>query len=264
MKKIGKDVKLDLSYNEVDIRKYLYFIIGCVCLDWHGLNILENLKLTLQSEEKVKPGYGNYTIYANENFPQDLKGLFWGSHNTRYGKYRFTSFGDHANFRKTIPDIAWMIGDSNSDEVVNDLVEDMIENYMKLMAEVLITKNFTQSKVVTVLEKLKIIKNGTLNIPIIIYKDMKDINTFIESVDIVIYDWIKEYSTDFRNIFHELTPIRFGVDFREVIMQIWHYIFGNANKYMSEEGIIFNPYSNNSDFEGFLPVIHESRCNLEM
>lgn len=77
MKNIGKDTKLDISYNEVDVHKYLYFIIGCVCLDWHGLKILENLKLTLQSEEKNKAGYGNYTIFANENYTQELRGLFW-------------------------------------------------------------------------------------------------------------------------------------------------------------------------------------------
>ncbi len=263
IKKIGKDVKLDLLYKEVDIQKYLFFIIGCVCLDWHGLKILEDLKLSLKYEEKDKECYGNFTIFANENFPQDLKGLFWGSHYSTYDKYSFTSFGDHANFRNTIPDLIWSICNDNSKKIINDIAEDMIENYMTLMAEILITKNIGKPKMNTILEELKFIKDGTINIPIITYNDMKNINMLIESVDEVIYDWLNKYSTEIRNIFQDLTPIKFEVEFREVFIQIWHYIFAHANKYMCNEGFIFNPYSNDSDFNGFLPVIHEASCALK-
>lgn len=256
-----KYTALEVTYDEVNIEKLLFFIVGCVCLDWNGLKILEELNLTLSHEEQEKPGYGNYTLFGNEDTDKNVKELYWGSHNSKYGNYYFTTFGDHTGRRIGFPDLIHI---NPSQDIMIKLFTDMLNLYMNKIGDALTKRVNLNESTKSVLEDLKYIKNGQLNIPVIVFEDMPSIDKLIISVDEIIKDWLIEYSSNLKFIFKNLTPIKFGVEFREVLIQIWHYIFGHTNKHLSRNGYFFNPYSNTSDFAGYLPVVHEVKCDLKL
>ena len=101
-----------------------------------------------------------------------------------------------------------------------------------------------------------------MNIPVIVSEDAKNIRRLTNIIDEIIKDWLAENSCNLKSTFADLTPLKFGVDFKEVLIQIWHYVFGHANKHLSRNGYFFNPYSDDSDFSGYLPVVYESQCGL--
>ena len=263
--KIQKDTKkyipLEVKFDEVGNEKYLYFIVGCVCLDWNGLKTLENLKLTVSYDKQNKNEYGNYSLFVNEDTENSVKELYWGSHNSKYGKFWFTTFGDHTTQRLGFPDL---ININPSHQLQKKIFFNMIHYYMPKVGKVLTKREKPDDSMKDILIDLKYIKNGELNIPIIVSEDMKTARNFIILVDVIIKDWLIENSNNLKKVFKNLTPVRFGVDFKEVLIQVWHYIFGHANKHLSRNGYFFNPYSSDSDFDGFLPVVYEDKCNLSI
>jgi len=61
----------------------------------------------------------------------------------------------------------------------------------------------------------------------------------------------------------DLTPIRNGVPFERVYTEIWHFIFGIANRHLVEAGLFADPYSGNRRHQGFLPVIWASELTKD-
>ncbi|HAA85707.1 MAG TPA: hypothetical protein DCE14_05055 [Kosmotogaceae bacterium] len=254
------DAVSGLSYGEVEWSKYLFFVVGCVCLDWYGLRVLDELGLTLPENKKEKPGYGDYYLFANEEVPRNLERLYWGSHNWKYGSFWFTTFGDHANLRNAFPDISWRLSFFSSDDIVSTVSRQMVEGYMKKLSRIIVERSWKNTEYEKVLEKLKYVKEDKLNVPVVLKRDLGKLRPLIMDVTSVTIEWAKNRSASFRKDFKDLTSVRAGVDFREVMIQVWHYIFGHANKHLTEDQRFFDPYSNESSFRGYLPVIHESGC----
>ncbi len=255
-KETGGQIPLAVRFDEVSYEKYLYFIIGCVCLDWHGLKILQDLDLILNPSAQRKSGYGSYCLYANENVESNIKELYWGSHNYNFGEFSFTTFGDHSSQRLAFPDILII---NPSHDLFRKVYFNMIGYYMARIGNALIKKAPADGSMIEILTELKYLKDGKLNIPVLVSEDAKNIRRLTNIIDEIIKDWLAENSGNLKSIFSDLTPLKFGVDFKEVLIQTWHYVFGHANKHLSRIGYFFNPYSDDSDFSGYLPVVYESQ-----
>ena len=260
LKKVNLHPPKGLSFEEVSWKKSLFFLVGCVCLDWYALRVFDQLGLLLPEEQKKKAGYGDYTLFANEDIPRNLEKLYWGSHNMKYGSFWFTSFGDHANTRRTFPDISWMISSFSGDEVIAMVSSRMVDNYMKKIAKHVVERSWKGTGFQEVLEKLSYVKDNEIAIPVFIKRDIPRIKHLISEVISVLHEWLGHEIRSIKKSFRDLTPNRFGVDFKEVMLHIWHYMFGHTNKHLSSDERFFDPYSEESEFKGFLPVIHESGC----
>ena len=256
------DRTLDVTFSEVEQEKYLFFLVGCVSLDWHGLTTLARLGLTLSRAEMERPGYGCFTVFANEQVDGNVKELYWGSHNSTHGSYVFTTFGDHDSMRVSFPDLIWHLNAISKLEVAESILSDMTDSYLQGVGDLLKSRAFDDSATTRILRELHYIKDDCLNIPVITHQDMEAVQLLVDSVDNAVLTWTKERSGDFQRIFADVTPVRMGVDFREVLIQLWHYIFGHANKHMCRMGVLFSPYSDSSDWPGYLPVVWEKDCNL--
>lgn len=56
----------------------------------------------------------------------------------------------------------------------------------------------------------------------------------------------------------DLTPVRNGVPFERVYTEVWHFIFGIANRTLAEEGLFADPYADERRHQGFLPFVWSS------
>ncbi len=234
---------LDFKYGDVAIDKYLFFLVGCVSLDWYGLLILKDLGLIYDHREQKRGRYGDFTLYGNEAAVDNLKELYWGSHNFKLGKYYFTSFGDHEHRRTAFPDL--LFKGCSPQELQNLFAKDKVKQKMMhslfwrrllfsccmLRVGRMITKGaLPAGKIAHLLDVLLYTKDNKFNVPVIIKDDMVGLNEFIDKTKSIIRAWISANSPGWPEDFKDLTPLRQGVDFKEVLIQIWHYVFGHANK----------------------------------
>jgi hypothetical protein len=75
----------------------------------------------------------------------------------------------------------------------------------------------------------------------------------------IMVDWHEANYARIRQALSDLTPIRNGVPFERVYTEIWHFVFGFANRTLVEEGLFANPYAENRRYQGFLPVVWDAR-----
>ena len=56
----------------------------------------------------------------------------------------------------------------------------------------------------------------------------------------IMVDWHEANYAHMRQALSDLTPIRNGVTFERVYTEIWHFVFGFANRTLVEEGLFAN------------------------
>jgi hypothetical protein len=85
-----------------DWRAAAFFLVGCVSLDWDGLNLVE------ARQYLARGGKGEFIPSAWQPVPpEDVRRLYWGSHNY-HDSLAVTTFGDHAAVpRVGLPDLFW-------------------------------------------------------------------------------------------------------------------------------------------------------------
>lgn len=78
--------------------------------------------------------------------------------------------------------------------------------------------------------------------------------------DIVLQEvvaWAEQYYKELKSDLSDLTALKHGVDYREVFVDVWHWLFGFTNKRLAETGYIFNPYMPGHGTPGCLGGIAE-------
>ena len=71
--------------------------------------------------------------------------------------------------------------------------------------------------------------------------------------------WHEANYARIRQALSDLTPIRNGVPFERVYTEIWHFVFGFANRTLVQEGFFANPYAESRRYQGFIPVVWDAR-----
>lgn len=105
------------------------------------------------------------------------------------------------------------------------------------------------------LERLGYARNG---IPTVPYFDEED-RAWLEPLSQMILGevraWLEDHYNKLKEALARSTPIRHGVDFTEVFGEVWHWVFGKANRSLAQTGIIYATYQNGSLTPGYVPAV---------
>ena len=266
------------------IHELAFILIGCFSLDWDGLQITS--ELGYRAEAQTTELGDRYITWAEERQYEAVREIYWGSHNDYYPECVLTSFGDHCALpRTTFPDLAWRVEHSIYDlniptEVEHHLVQafspcisDFSEQTGTLMLSLAegdrtledLAESLGESpdEVLLKMELLKSLKwvSGNMTagyrplIPVIPLSDHALVKEILTHSGEILVDWLPDQMDELRDWIREITPLKYGLTFEEIFSQVWHYLFGLANRHLVQAGFFADPYSPERSFQGFIPAI---------
>lgn len=243
---------LDCLAPGVHLNELAFVLIGCVCMDWGGL------ELTAAKTYRAPTGHrpdGNYVPHAEEVGLESVKELYWASRTIFIdNNFAFTSFGDDDAPRLTLP-------------------EDFQEPLLRIMISLrdgpktdtkIVSETGYSIKMVDQLLHLLLgmdwikLKHGRYlsNIPILTRKDESKLIRIKTLGFNILESWMSKNYSHIKSDFEELSFIKQGTSFQEGFSMIWHYIFGMANREMVKTGWLADPYANNRSFQGSIPFVY--------
>lgn len=267
----------------VDRKAVAYFLLGCVSLDWDGLDITAEKHYRKTAEEHPD---GRYVPDAEEKTNRSLQGIYWGSHNSRFGETGFTSFGDHFSRRFTLPDLIWGIsariaprpGDPpGSQEALQAMVSASLEQSAANVGRVMLALRegektaeelATATKLApddakSLLHALAALdyvreKNGRYYaiVPVLTERDRAISDRVRKIGREVIESWLAANYGHMKSEMQDLSFMRSGVPFESGYTMIWHYVFGIANRKLVEAGLFADPYAADRKFKGSIPAVY--------
>jgi hypothetical protein len=261
-----------------------YIVLGCFSLDWDGLDLTEERGYRAGAQRTIDGQ--SFTPWAKERGATvSLKGLYWGSHNRTTEQFTFTTFGDHYTLpRFGLPDMTWNTrgafsryadlpeGQRAGGSMLSAYLSDALEDVANVMAalrdhdlslEQLHTKTGIEQdkleRIVRLLEVAEYVdvaddryKGKTL---VLVSADKEMIDAMLVMGRDIMVAWHEANYDAIRTQLSDLTPIRNHVPFERVYTEVWHFVFGIANRTLVEQGFFADPYDENRSHKGFIPVI---------
>ncbi|HLP31015.1 MAG TPA: hypothetical protein VK150_06610 [Geothrix sp.] len=240
----------------VDPRELSFLLLGCISLDWDGLD------LTAEQGYRAATGQhpdGAYVPHAEEVGSLPLKGIYWGSRTSEEEGCWFTSFGDDETRRLTPS---------------NDHAGSMFRMMLALresprsMDELGRLPGFDRAEVEALMPILKaygwVETRGTVirvRIPVLVRKDEPMVNRVRALGRETISAWLRQHYPALKAELGELSYMRSGVPFPEGFTMIWHYLFGETNRRLVAAGMFADPYEASRPFKGSLPMIAAWQIN---
>jgi hypothetical protein len=268
----------------VDKTSLAYILIGCFALDWDGLNVLGEEKY--MADPRKRADGGRYTPWAEEKNDLTLRQLYWGSHNEEATEgLILTSFGDHyALPRLAFPDAreeltkAAKAAFTAKPDGQKLLAFDRFaqQTALRHVAQIMIAlregkttlstsataAGLTEAEAKALLDVLAEFGYVTQAadgwqpvIPVLNEMDQAMTQAMSKLARAILKQWLAANYEDVRRASQHLSPLRAGVPFEEAFTQIWHYIFGGANRAMANAGLLADPYAETRVDKGFIPVV---------
>lgn len=263
----------------VDTPTLLYIALGCFSLDWGGLAFTQE-KGYREGAQCALDGH-EFTPWAKESGDVKLKGLYWGSHNQSATDFTFTTFGDHHSPRCGLPDVLWthdhpavrskctLDGSLDALGVLSlDGLDEIASVVCSLRSQALslIQLGFDtglQPKrlglILKLLESLSYVHRQRASFGArVLVLDSTDLDMMREMLmmgQTIMASWHEQNYGHLKARLSRLTPLRHGVPFQRVYTEIWHHIFGIANRTFVEAGFFADPYAEGLRFSGYLPAI---------
>jgi DNA-binding MarR family transcriptional regulator len=268
--------------------EFLFLVLGCFSLDWDGLDLTEERGWRLGAKRTID-GH-EFTPWAKEREAEiSLKGLFWGSHNNMVGGVTLTTFGDHYSLpRFGLPDLFWLNSSSfqglegladetraaalllaaYEQDVNGDIARVMMELGREVLNEHALAgrteiKEGKVDRILAFLEAAEYVerKDGAWQAKVLVLRpeDAEPVATMVALGRDIMVDWHEANYASIQQALSDLTPIRNGVPFEQVYTEIWHFVFGFANRTLVEEGLFADPYAEGRRYQGFLPVVWDAR-----
>lgn len=267
--------------------EFLFVVLGCFSLDWDGLDLTEERGWRLGAQRTID-GH-EFTPWAKERGAEiSLQGLYWGSHNDTVGDTVLTTFGDHhALPRFGLPDLFWL--NSTSFQGLEGLAEekkaatlllaayeqdvkgDIAQVMMELSRQALSARALAErttiddekiGRILTFLEAAEYAerKDDSWQAKVLVLRpeDAEPVAAMVAMGREIMVDWHEANYAGIRQALSDLTPIRNGVPFERVYTEIWHFVFGFANRTLVEEGLFADPYAESRRYRGFLPVVWDA------
>lgn len=268
----------------VSVEKLAFMIVGCYFLDWGALRLLREWGVIVSKDQ---PGGNRYTLWAEEKVEGSLKAVYWGGHSLQAGDYLWHSFGDHHSPRYSFPDILYRNPDHRFDgsdaykrllfqkriELAEELAQllDTIGKAgcsVKRLQEQLGWGSYKLEQSLAMLEQMSYIANNDGQLSLLIpYFTAEDVKMMTEAVLLllpVLRQWVDENISAIEADLGSTNPIKNKVPFNEVFIQVWHYIFGLTNKYLAEEGLIYDTYAAGFKHPGHMPALIKGRILEQM
>ncbi|MCK5145384.1 hypothetical protein KAR48_01445 [bacterium] len=270
------DIRELLSIHDmphVDWQAMAYFILGCVSLDWDGLNLMEEKGYLYVSSSDT------YFPTAEQPTPKkNVRELYWGSHNN-HDDITVTTFGDHyALPRNGLPDILWQFDTDVNNPLGSQLTEAarqslrnitgiiMLEfrDGSKSISQLIKSTGFDENVVESNLDLLLGLNyvNETSGkyhaiIPILTERDKQMVVKLRLIGRKVMTKWLADRYGVFCEKIADLSPNQYGIKLDKSFYMIWHYIFGVANRELVKEGLFADPYDMPQGFKGFIPAVYK-------
>jgi DNA-binding MarR family transcriptional regulator len=257
---------------DVDWRDTAFFILGCVSLDWDGL------KLARKKEALADPPKGTFIPTATVPvLKETLQRIYWGSH-SYHDENAVTTFGDHFSTpRLGFPDVLWSLNLEVPEPIKAKAIraaEGLVRRHAAALMHCLRegAKNaeqlaeatgFSRDDIKDILELLVELNyvatvDGQYQslIPILTDKDRPMVRQLRLLGQQVMMKWYDERYAHVCEALTTLTPRRFHVPLANSFYEVWHYIFGIANRELVTGGLFADPYASNRRFKGFLPTVY--------
>lgn len=264
--------------------EFLYLVLGCFSLDWDGLDLTRERGWRLGAQ-RVIDGQ-EFTPWAKERGAEvSLRGLYWGSHNDSVGGITLTTFGDHHSLpRFGMPDLLWSNTTSfrgfeelEEEEKAaaqmlavyeQDVSADVARVMMELGKEALSSSAIGErtgipegklDRILAFLEAAEYVESSgeqwQAKVLVLRPEDAERVGALVAKGREIMIEWHEANYDRVRETLADLTPIRNGVPFERVYTEIWHFLFGFANRTLVEEGMFADPYRDDRRHQGFLPVV---------
>lgn len=269
----------DYTARDVDQHAVLYLILGCFSLDWDGL-ALSAQKGVRTTDNLLSRIFPKTIIYAWEPTALTKKKIYCGSHNSTYGGIEFTSFGDHQiQPRKALPDFFWnpkiygdpfrselsdMIDQSSIDEVGKETGTFLISlrNKPETLHELAMSSGISETRCKEIADFLIHIGYITsqdnyyhLRIPVLSSSDTEIVRRLRDIGREEMEAWYTSCYSQLHSELSGLTPFKYGLKQEEFFYNVWHDIFGKANRILVESGLFADPYSDFYGAAGIIPLV---------
>jgi len=264
----------------VDPKTVAFVLLGCVSLDWDGLNI--TARKGYRQITGKRPD-GQYVPWAEEaSAKKDIQNVYWGSHSDGSKGIQFTSFGDHYSLpRYSFPDLFWRASELKSlgklpavlmTEKSPEQAERQLGRIMRALHDRELTlKEMASAARITMdeaeawaelLVRLEWIiakdSHYRTRIPVFTKRDRQMIRHLQEIGREVISNWLAANYTGLKAELGNITPVRWGVPYAEGFTVIWHWVFGLANAELVKSGLFADPYDQGRKYKGFIPCVFET------
>jgi DNA-binding transcriptional regulator/RsmH inhibitor MraZ len=261
----------------VDWKTRAFFILGCVSLDWDGLNLVRE-KGYLAVPEK-----GTYLPRARQvEGGGSVRQLYWGSH-SMHDTIAVTSFGDHYSVpRHALPDLLWPLKDElrqmQAPESLKSKMVDAADALIRWRAGMMMlalrksektSRQLAEASGITEVEANKLLELLLeLNYVIAVDGRYRAIIPVLDEDDAlmvkelrligrgVMLKWFDERYKALCQELSDITPVRYGVPLSEGFYTVWHYLFGIANRELVAAGLFADPYDASRVFKGFIPAVY--------
>jgi len=261
----------------------LFIVLGCFSLDWDGLELTEERGYR-DGAQRTLDGR-SFTPWAKEKgVAVSLKGLYWGSHSSG-SPLVLTTFGDHdALPRFGLPDMLWNSGGAFShyehlqdgQQAASRLLAKYMADAMADAASVMLVlgekdlslqalaartgiENDRLERMLALLEEAGYVtrQDGTYAGRVLVLgpEDGEMVRDMVAKGREIMIAWHEANYDDVREALSDLTPLRNGVPFGRVYNEVWHFIFGIANRELVKAGLFADPYAESRRHKGFLPFI---------
>jgi hypothetical protein len=257
----------------VSASEVAFVVVGAMSLDWDGLDITAEKDLRITA--KNLPEGRDFVIWAKERSTENnVKELYWGSHNEVVNGVRFTTFGDHHTFpRLAFPDLLWNTSSRVADidgasrqlrigvykalkpYYQNDFLSDVGPILRVLrqgpytgdsIAETTGIEKDRADAILLLLKELQYVEEADssylLSTPFFSHHDKPMIDAARSLSWQLMNNWLDVNYSSVEASLGELTAIKYGVPYKQLYTEIWHYIFGLANKALVQSGHFANPY----------------------
>lgn len=236
----------------VDRKAVAFVVLGCFSLDWDGLRYAT--RNGYRASEPVRKG-GRFFVMAEERGGPSLQRMYWGSGSMGYGKYGITTFGDHFSPRshplKKVgePGGAILLALRDGARETADLPA---TNRDEVLAA-LVSAGYVHP-------------DGTryrAAIPVLSMRDQKMIEGLRRLGREALREWFTANYAEFRSAMRDIAPVRNGIPFPVAFDQLWHYLFGIANRKLVEDGLFADPYAPGAPRQGYVPVVYALKLKVQ-
>ncbi len=269
-------------------------VIGCVILDWDGLDI--TARLGYRRPPVPKPNGDIFAMTMMENGPGlSVRGLYWGSHNTIVadGAITMTTFGDHENpERYAFPDLTGRISATRLASLVPrhtagtlaQVLREALARHQEHSARIMTrlrqgpqseaalsaATSATSEEIRTTLRLLETIRyverdgdRYLARVPVFTVERDREMLTEARALGAeIVHEWLRQEYPTTRAQLAGLSAVSAGVPFEIMFTQLWHDLFGWTNYHLAREGFFYDPYGPNADFVGFMPFVAETELGL--
>ncbi len=252
----------------VDARDAAFIVLGCVSLDWDGLELVAQKGYrTMQKRPD-----GRYGAWAQEKSDLLWDRIYWSSGTPSYGVALLVSFGDgHAGYLSGLYNPPAPLQAPRASQYATKCLlalRDGERSLDELPSSLGITAAEAQS-LMGLLVDLEFVtqQNGRYrtHIPVFSRKDHKAVQQLRRIGNDVMTQWLADNYKKLQSDLSFTAPARGGVPYTEEFNAIWHYVFGLANRQSVEAGLFGDPYAPRANTRGaFPPYSRTASCELAL